>query len=693
MTFLQPALALAALVVAGLPVLLHLLLRRPRATEWPSTMLLRRAIERLRRRRRLEQWVLLALRALALALAGLGMAGPVARTLNAVRGTRELWIVIDDGATSAERLPDGTRAIDRSRAGALEAMRTLASGDRVAIVTAARPVETRLQPTVDLERARREIEALQPRPVAADLASAIERCLPAQGDADAPREALVASSFRRGSVEVETPLPPAWAERSTRVRWTSLRPLEDVRANRSVAGVRVGRGPGEMTGTSTAPVRVDLERSGAEAGSDPLLVRSSAGDLLGRADASWTAGSTGQRVDIEVRAPKDGAFIVEAGADAQPLDDSVAAVSPVTGPPRVCVIGRRAGDADLERLPSSTWILRALDSAGVQAQEVDPSTLALRPPRDVETIIVTRADLVDAAGWAWIGQFTRDGGTTVLMPVVGLASQAWFAEARRAMAIEIDQAATPETGSFRLAARQPRSALLSLLGAEVDALAEPVSVQARWPLQVSSEATSVLAFEDGSPAMCSGRPRDGVGLAVVLATAPEIAVTDLPLKPLMVPLFQEIARAGRVVASAQQVCSSGETGWMGSAAAGGLLRSSDGATVIEIDGEGRTARAVPHPGLWKLEQRDGRQRWIAVRLDPRAASIDRVEPAAFEAWHRGLGAWSSQGEEGGESRADAPATDSPWTIPLVGAALVALLSECAWSRRGSPRQALPQGAA
>lgn len=686
MSFLQPALAIGALVAAGLPFLLHLLLRRPRVTEWPSTMLLRRALERLRRRRRLEQWVLLALRTLALALVGFGMAGPIARSIGGGRGQRELWIVIDDGATAAERADDGSLALEVVRAQVRRELDTLRAGDQVALVLASRPVELRIEPTVDVERVRRELDGLQPRAVPADLAGAIERCLPAEPTQ--ARDVVVASSFRAGSVDSETPLPTAWKERSRAVRWLATRPFESVRPNRSLRGVSVGRGPGELTGSGEAPVRVELVRRSNDATIDPLMARSAQGELLGRADVAWSSGSTETRQDLRVRQTRDGAFIVEASSDAQPFDDSIAVTSAASGAPKVCVLGRRGGDADIEHLPASTWIARALEAAGIQPQEVEPSTLALRPPRDVDAMIVTRPDLLDAAGWTWLGRFTRDGGMTVLMPVADLASQAWLAEAKRALGLSTDQETTATDGSFRLAARQPRAELLSLLGAEVDALAEPVSMQRRWKIvETAADARPVIMFEDGAAAAIMSRPRDGVGIVLQLAFTPEVSVTDLPLKPFMVPLFQEIARSGRVIASTQQSCWSGERAWLGSTAVGGLLRSADGKTVIEIDADGRTTRAIPFPGLWKVEQRDGRQRFVAARLDPRSASIDRVESAAFEAWRSVLGPWAWCGEPAADD-VEAPASDeSPWAFPLLAAALVSLLAECAWSRRGSPHRA------
>lgn len=212
-------------------------------------------------------------------------------------------------------------------------------------------------------------------------------------------------------------------------------------------------------------------------------------------------------------------------------------------------------------------------------------------------------------------------------------------------------------------------------------------MQRRWSLAPSGvETQPALVFEDGAPAMTVTRPRDGAGVVVQLAFTPEVSVTDLPLKPFMVPMFQEIARAGRVIASAQQACRSGEVAWLGSASAGGLLRSMDGATAIEIDGEGRTTRPIPAPGLWKVEQRDGRRRLVAVRLDPAAASVERVEGAAFEAWRAALGPWAWCGERASADERALVSDDSPFTFPLLAAALVTLLAECAWSRRGSPHR-------
>lgn len=683
MNFAQPALAAAALACAALPFLLHLLLRRPRATEWPSTMLLQRAIEKLRRRRRVERWLLLVTRSLALLLAGLAMAGPLMRS--SAWQVRERWIVIDDGATAAERLSDGRPAMEWIREQVIAALQDLHEGDRVALVSAAQPAHVLLSPTMDIQRALREVGAMQIHPVPGRWKEAIELALPTADDRmDLARELMLAGSFRRGSVDPETPLPSTWKDRLSRIRRWCTPPPVGGSPDRWLGDIRVGRSTTDAAVSAQVPVRVQLMRTGRGTMIDPVTVQSVRGETIGRADASWSADATETRVEVAVRPTEGDAVRVQVSPDAQPLNDVTVVASLPVREPAVLVLGRRAADADLERLPSSAWVTRALESAGLRPQEVDPSTLALRSARDVDAVVACRPDLLDAAGWQWLSGFGRDGGTILFMPVPEIPAQAWQLELARILGRTSVMAETAEEGTFRLAPRQPRSLVLSLLGAELDALAEPVTVVRRWSLTAGTEQTEALRFTDGSPAMTVTQLRGG-GVVALLATATDLACTDLPLKPMMVPLLQEVVRGGRWVASTSQRTLSGERASLGPSAAGGLLEPSDASqgAAIELDAEGETIRALPAPGLWKLRMRDGRERWIAVSLDPAAARIDPVTPEALETWRGGLAPWQSGAE--GSSTTEA-STGSAWTPWLFAVVLVLLLLEVPLSRHGSPRR-------
>ena len=106
--FVNPAL-LGGLGLIALPILIHLLSRRQyRRIEWGATRFLLEAEKENRRRVRFEQWLLVALRCLAMALLALLVARPFVQpglvaSLLGGRGQVQRVIVIDDSASLAFR--------------------------------------------------------------------------------------------------------------------------------------------------------------------------------------------------------------------------------------------------------------------------------------------------------------------------------------------------------------------------------------------------------------------------------------------------------------------------------------------------------------------------------------------------------------------------------------------------------------
>ena len=125
--FASPGLAAAAAAAVTLPVAIHLLLRRRRKPiEWAAMELLREAMRRVERRRRIERWLLLAVRCLVVACAGMAIAAPfIGGETSASRVPTTLAVVIDDSAASNERVAGGT-AFDRSVKAAKAAVESLA---------------------------------------------------------------------------------------------------------------------------------------------------------------------------------------------------------------------------------------------------------------------------------------------------------------------------------------------------------------------------------------------------------------------------------------------------------------------------------------------------------------------------------------------------------------------------------------
>ena len=76
--FVTPAFVGAGLLLASIPIIIHLLNRRRfKTVDWAAMTFLLRAMRKNRRRVRFEQWLLLAVRCSVLCLLGLALARPL----------------------------------------------------------------------------------------------------------------------------------------------------------------------------------------------------------------------------------------------------------------------------------------------------------------------------------------------------------------------------------------------------------------------------------------------------------------------------------------------------------------------------------------------------------------------------------------------------------------------------------------
>ena len=132
MGFLFPAF-LIALGALAIPVAMHLRNRdRNKPFRFPSLMFLERLPIRTAKRRRITDWPLLALRALALGLLVFAFARPVfdKRDAAALARREKAMIVLLDRSMSMGHQDVWAAALDSARA----AVNTLTAGDKVAVV-------------------------------------------------------------------------------------------------------------------------------------------------------------------------------------------------------------------------------------------------------------------------------------------------------------------------------------------------------------------------------------------------------------------------------------------------------------------------------------------------------------------------------------------------------------------------------
>ncbi|MBN2216443.1 MAG: BatA domain-containing protein [Pirellulales bacterium] len=156
MTFLAPWFLLA--VAAGIiPVLLHMIHRR-RAKEapFPTLRFLRASVEKTRRRRRVQDLLLMALRVAAIVLLAVGLARPTVTGLASLwgAGSRSAMVVVLDNSASMAAVDDDQSRIEIARAAVAQILDQLDEGDQAAFLLTGGPAAAE---PIRLERSQENI--------------------------------------------------------------------------------------------------------------------------------------------------------------------------------------------------------------------------------------------------------------------------------------------------------------------------------------------------------------------------------------------------------------------------------------------------------------------------------------------------------------------------------------------------------
>lgn len=197
MGFLAPAF-LALAVLAGVPLLVHLLRRRVgRTVEFPAVRYLARMEQEHSRELKLRHRLLLFLRILAVLALALAAARPMARIAGLGHAPVALALLIDNSMSSGA-VRDGQAVIDGLRADARALIAALSEGDRAWVVTADGRVVG--GPPATLQQAITDVHALGGR---GDMPTATRRAL-ALARSGSPRAPVVAiaSDGQRNTYDV-----------------------------------------------------------------------------------------------------------------------------------------------------------------------------------------------------------------------------------------------------------------------------------------------------------------------------------------------------------------------------------------------------------------------------------------------------------------------------------------------------------
>ncbi len=699
-----PAMALAGLAAVVIPVAIHLMTklhRRPMV--WAAMRFLIEAQRRHRQRLRLEQMLLLAVRCLIPMVLGLALSGPLlsgcaSGGLGAVPG-RLVCLVIDDSLS--------TQAIDETGRGRFEKLRGLAMSivddltpsDRVGVWRAGRPGEAvRNLDRFDRNAVRRLIESIQPRHSRSDLVGTLELVNAELKRRDRSPEhvvVVVISDFANDALPVDRVVPPGVAELAKRAELLVVRPMPQI-VNVQVSALTPQRrvvlpvAPGQIP---TVPVRVHLRRfvnDGSRMTSRVQLTvfgdRTSQPIAEVTRDHRWSAGHSEAVVQVSVPLARtsdtastqgglvairarvveqDDATVYRGGLAA---DDERWSVVELRTRVRVGIvdseIGQHAGFAAGSNVfAPGDWLRIALapsaytsdaNSGGevIELSTVDAQSLNDQSLDELDCVFVVRPDLLTADGWGSLGRLARGGGLVWLIAPAGDGPAVWGAGLREGLGIDWQLGIEPvRVGqgdqTVRMLATDTRvPEPLALIAADWQVLLQPVRVSRYLELAGVAEESVWLKTADGDPLLAVQSL--GEGSVLLLTTAIDSAWTNLPTKPLFVPLLHEAIRGvlGDPGAASDRSWTSGDALVLGDrwADAEQLVSSSAGGVeenrlrLRRTDRGVEAVTAVDQPGVYRAWPASVGQA-LVVNPDPHGGDTRSVDPQRLVQWLDTLGQW------------------------------------------------------
>ncbi len=511
MGFLSP-LFLAGLAAIAVPVLLHLFRREtaPEVPFAPVRYLRPTRIER-QERRRIQDWWLLLLRALALAVLAFAFARPY--VVEALPEQTPVVIAID---TSYSMSPPETLAA--ARAAATEVLDDLPAGTPVALVTFDDRASVAAELTSDHGGVRALIASVTPGYGGTRYAAAIEAARAAIGER-AGRAVVVTDMQARG-----------WS------RGTATLP-DDVDVEVVPVGVRV-----DNVLVRELTVQPDGARAVvSNAGAQPVRVEARLerdGQAIGRATRELPAGIS---ADVTFAGPLEpGPYsVVVDDPTGFAADDVRHVLSGAAAPTGIRLLVGVETDRSLGYFLERAYAALGADDARRYAVETSVGDAALRAEalREAEVNVWLAATGIDRRQVSALEDYVRAGGRLIV--ACGPSLDARVADVvTRPLGIGLapTSEARPETPGGVLA-NDPRHPMLAALGEARVALGR-VHVARGCQMEAAAPASVVATFSSGRPAIAEARL--GEGRLLVLATDLARQWNDLPVQPAFLPLVGEM---------------------------------------------------------------------------------------------------------------------------------------------------------
>ena len=546
MTFLNQIL-LAGLAAAAIPIIIHLLNRRRfKRVPWAAMRFVQVSVQRNQRRMQLEDWILLFIRCLLLALLAFALARPAVDWLRANflgSSTIATTIILDRSASMAT-----DQRFERAQQAALQAIDALPEGSAAAVLLSADSADAGIiEPTSDLRLARNTVTeaTLSDRPT--DLQPAIVKALEVleRGSAIEKELVLITDGQAAGWQHFEPILKQLAAEKETRLNIVLIGADRPTPNNLGISNLRqtsaltpagqalrfeIAVTNYSETEANQIPVRLDIDNTPA---GEPFVI-----DTL-------PAGET-KSVTLYATLPSPGYHRATATlqADAMPADDRRTIVLRAAEAIEVLLVDGQPGRTEID---SETFFLRNalvpvpaemrdeffIKTRNVTVADLNPGTIQ----NQTAVVLANVADLTVEAVEALTGYVERGGGLLIFP-----GGNTRPANLNSALADLLPATAgEPIDGPLTLQASGFDHSITALWDDPGSGSLADATFLRALPLSPKDDARTVLRFNNGDPAITE---RDfGLGKVFLFASTADTEWNNLPVRPAFLPLTHRLLGA------------------------------------------------------------------------------------------------------------------------------------------------------
>jgi hypothetical protein len=564
---------LYALGAAAVPVVIHLLNRkRFKEVTWAAMQFLLAAVKKNRRRMRIEQWLLLAIRTLVVLLVVTAMAKPFLETFGAViAGLRTHRVLVLDNSLSMGYTSADSSRFDQAKALASQLVKDSRPGDALSVILMGSPPKVVIGvPSHNLDDVRKEIDELALSHGGTDLAATFEKVNTVLEASSISQKEVVfltdlqAASWRAKAETADTLKRLLARVEDRKVRWVVIDLGKSGGENRAVTDLKLAA-PFVSVGT-TAIIRTALRNFG-NSRSEGVRARLTVDGRLGPEESYDLQVGEDVPAVFPFQFSTPGDHLVEVSIDDDPLalDNRRYMVVPVREALNVLLVD---GHFKSEPYQAETdYLAQALapseESPGqprpIRVEVVAESQLSHKELSAFDVVVLCNVAQFNQTEATALDDFLKQGGGVVVFGGDQVVPENYnrllYADGKGLLPASIGPSvgdAAKKEGGFFFNPLGYRHPIISEYQGQSDPVTSGITLAITFQyhklvLAKDSKAEIVMAFDRGDPALIEMTRHRGT--VILVATSADMGWTTWPVHKSYLPIMQQIvirASAGRL---------------------------------------------------------------------------------------------------------------------------------------------------